>query len=69
MSNNISTNAITSFVDKIRALDSMKAKQLVLTPQEAKAIQYELIKLLAKLAELQDINSEDIAVEINSAKF
>ena len=70
MTNNISTNAILNFVDKVRVLDSAKARQLVLTPQEAKAIQFELLKLLAKMAELQDlIESGKISVEIESTKF
>jgi|APGre2960657423_1045063.scaffolds.fasta_scaffold297554_2 hypothetical protein len=66
----INTNAIRAFNDKIRAMNAVKANQLVLAAQDARNLNHELETLLALIVQLQNQQQTgELSVEIKSQGF
>ena len=67
---NISTNAIRSFADKVRALAANKQSSLTLSATDARNLNHEIETLLALLVELQSLKEEQaISIELKSNTF
>jgi len=63
------SSPINRFLDQVRACESRQQRELVLTMMEARDLHTDITRLLLKLNEAQESQSQIISVELKSQDF